>query len=561
MNGFDFLQLQLADPTIDEVAAEYQAVAAAWDAATTPAERSAAFDRWDELRRRLETWEAVVDVHFQQDTRSAEYKRARDYCDRLRPQLTDLAVRFKRKLLDSPHRPELESRFGSHLFDLWKADLLSFNPEIQDDLVRESQLGAEYTERLAAAKLDFQGRTYNHSEIVKFREHLDRSVRHDAERVRWSWYAAERPQLDRIFHDLVRLRHAMARKLGFRDFIGLGYERMKRVDYTQADVARFRQAVRDEVVPLGLEARRRQTADLSLDRLRYWDEALFDPLGNPAPQGDHDWMIGQAQAMFDGLGRGMGEFFRMMVDSHLIDLKSREGKAGGGFCTSLPTYGKPFIYANFNGTKGDVEVFTHEMGHALQAYLSRNQPVADYLFPTYESCEIHSMGLEFLTWPWMDKFFGPDAERFRRIHLLQSLLFLPYGVAVDHFQHLVYASPDASPDDRHAMWQEMERTYLPWRDYGDLPHVDRGGFWQFQRHLYLSPFYYIDYTLAQTCALQLWSRAQRDPAATLDAFIELCKRGGEAPFQQLARSAGLTSPFEAGCLSDVVRQARSTLDL
>lgn len=561
MTAFDFDRLQLADPALADVTAEYQAIDASWDAARSADERRAAFDRWDALRRRLETWEAVVHLHFQQDTRNAEYRRAREYCDGLRPQLTELAVNMKRKLMASPHRGELEARFGAHLFNLWKADLLSFDPAIQEDLVRESRLEAEYVELQASAKLEFRGRTFNHSEIVKFREDQDRGTREAAERVRWGWYAAESERLDRIFDDLVKLRDGMARKLGFRDFIGLGYERMKRVDYDQQDVERFRAAVRDEIVPLGLEARRRQAQELGVESLKYWDEAIFDSRGNPAPQGDHDWMVERALAMFRGLGGGMEEFFRLMVDSHLIDLKSREGKAGGGFCTSFPTYGYPFIFANFNGTKGDVEVFTHEMGHALQAYLSREQPVADYLFPTYESCEIHSMGLEFLTWPWMDEFFGPDAERFRRLHLLQSLLFLPYGVSVDHFQHLVYANPQATPAERHEMWREVERIYLPWRDYGDLPHVARGGFWQFQRHIYLSPFYYIDYTLAQTCALQLWSRAEQDRPATFAAFLALCRRGGEAPFQDLARSAGLTSPFQPNCLSDVVRQARATLGI
>lgn len=560
--NFDFLQLQLADPVVADVRAEYQSIHSDWDSATDSAARYQAFARWNDLRARLETWEAVVQLRFQQDTRKPEYQRAREYCDQIRPQLTELAVAMKRKLLDSHYRAELEARFGEHLFQLWRADLLSFDPAIQDDLVRESQFEAEYTQLLASAKIEFQGRTYNQSEIVKFREHMDRDTRREAERARWSWYAAERPRLDRIYDDLVRLRDGMARKLGFDNFIGLGYQRMKRVDYNQADVERFRQAVRDEVVPLAVELRRRQAANLELDALRFWDEGLFDRLGNPAPQGDHDWMIGRAQEMFDSMGTVFGDFFRLMVDAHLIDLKSREGKAGGGFCTSFPTYGVPFIYANFNGTKGDVEVFTHEMGHALQAYLSREQPVVDYLFPTYESCEIHSMGLEFLTWPWMDRFFGSEgAERFQRIHLTQALLFLPYGVAVDHFQHLVYERPDASPEERHAMWRQMERTYLPWREYGDLPHVCDGGFWQFQRHIYLSPFYYIDYTLAQTCALQLWSRAASDPTSTMQSFLALCRRGGEAAFQELARSAGLVSPFQANCLADVVRQARLTLKI
>jgi M3 family oligoendopeptidase len=351
----------------------------------------------------------------------------------------------------------------------------------------------------------------------------------------------------------------MAQQLGFADYIGLGYKRMKRVDYNQQDVEQFRAEVREHLVPLAAELRTKQAAALGVDKLMFWDDAIHDSAGNPAPHGEHDWMVERATQMFDRMDDKLGGFFRLMVESKLTDLKNRDGKAGGGFCTSFPSYGLPFIFANFNGTKHDVEVFTHEMGHAYQAYQSRNQPLLDYLWPTYESCEIHSMGLEFLTWPHMEQFFEADAERFRRIHLTQGLLFIPYGVAVDHFQHLVYARPEATPAERHAMWQEMERMYLPWRDYGDLPHVAGGGFWQFQRHIYLSPFYYIDYTLAQTCALQLWVRSRKDPAGTLAAYNALCARGGEAPFQELARSAGLVSPFQPGCLRDVAAEAKASL--
>jgi M3 family oligoendopeptidase len=383
--------------------------------------------------------------------------------------------------------------------------------------------------------------------------------RHAAEQVRWSWFEENRSSLDRIFHQQVELRHAMARKLGFENYIGLGYARMKRVDYTQDDVERFRAAVREDLVPLCTELRARQAKRLGVEKLMFWDEAVHDPQGNPAPRDDHDWLVARAQEMFDAMGGGLDDFFRLLRAAELTDLKNRPTKSPGGFCTSFPSVGLPFIFANFNGTKHDVEVFTHEMGHAFQAYQSREQPMVDYLWPTYESCEIHSMGLEFLTWPHMELFFGNDAERFRQIHLEQALLFIPYGVAVDHFQHLVYAWPDATPAERHAMWQQMETMYLPWRDHGDLPHVREGGAWQFQRHIYLNPFYYIDYTLAQTCALQLWARSLQDPAGTLEAYVALCRRGGEAPFQELAQSAGLVSPFQPGCLSAVIRQASSIL--
>jgi M3 family oligoendopeptidase len=272
-------------------------------------------------------------------------------------------------------------------------------------------------------------------------------------------------------------------------------------------------------------------------------------------------MIERAKEMFDDMEGGLGEFFRGMVESGLMDLKTRDGKAGGGFCTSFPSEGQPYIFANFNGTKGDVDVFTHEMGHAYQNYQSRNLPLHDYGWPTADACEVHSMGLEYLTFPQMGRFFGDDADRYRGLHLAQAILFLPYGCAIDHFQHLVYDSPGASAAERHAMWLEVEKMYLPWRDHGDLPHVGKGGFWQIQRHIYLCPFYYIDYTLALTCALQIWAKSTTDRASAVETYEGLCRRGGEAPFQALVRSAGLTSPFDPGALGGAVAQVKSFLDL
>lgn len=470
-------------------------------------------------------------------------------------------MQLKRQLLASPRRAEYEARIGKQAFLLWEADVTTFEPAIEADLVAEARLSAEYTELLASAKLPFDGQILNLEGIGKYTQHADREVRHQAQQVRWQFFERNAEALDRIYGELVQLRHGMARKLGYENYIALGYRRMQRVDYDEKDVERYRDQIAELVVPLAAQIVERQARNLGVDRVYFWDEPVFDPRGNPAPVGDHDWMLAQAQGMFDEMAAPLGDFFRLMVARHLLDLKNRPAKAGGGFCTSFPTYGLPYIFANFNGTKGDVEVFTHEMGHAFQNWQSRSTPVYDYLWPTLESCEIHSMSLEFLSWPYMERFFGDEAERFRTIHLAESLLFLPYGVAVDHFQHLVYAHPEATAAERKRLWQSVEKRYLPWRDYGDLAYPAAGGRWQLQRHIYNSPFYYIDYTLAGCCALQFWAKAQGDYQKALADYVALCRRGGEAPFQELARSAGLVSPFTPGALSSVVEQARRALAL
>jgi M3 family oligoendopeptidase len=555
----DFSQYAVAAPDYDEVAKKYVAVRQQLDA-DDAGQWIAAVETWDRLRRDLYEWQAVTEIRFHQDTRNADYKAAKEQCDRLKPKLIDLDVAVKRRLVENPRRDAVARKFGRHVLDLWQCDIASFDPAIQDDLVRQSKLESEYTELMASAEFDFQGDFLTLSELRKFAEHPDRQIRFSAIKLQSDWFRRNQNKLDRIYDDLVRLRHGMARKLKYENFIGLGYKLMHRVDYDQSDVDVFRREVRDHVVPLCVELKKRQAAALRVEPLMYWDEALHDPRGNPAPCGDHDWMVERAAEMFGSLGSGMDEFFAEMRRRNLMDLKSREGKAGGGFCEGLPQFGMPFIYANFNGTKGDVEVFTHEMGHAFQNYSSRKLPLVDLLWPTSEAAEIHSMSLEYLTWPEMEKFFDDAADRFRKIHLHGAMTFLPYGVAVDHFQHLVYERPSATADQRTAMWLEMEEMYLPWHQYGELMFEASGRRWQAKQHIYVAPFYYIDYTLALTCALQFWLRARKDFDAAMRDYVTLCQRGGGAPFRQLVRSAGLKSPFEPGCLVRVVDAARKHLD-
>jgi len=552
----DIVDISISNPEEEEIASEYRKFEKEMAATTDKKSRLSLVQKWDKLRRQLNTWHELVGLKFEQDTRNQQYRADRKYRDELWPKIIDLEISMKQRLLKPPFRTDIESQYSGQVIALWEADVVTYDPAIQDDLVSESKLQAEYTELMASVQLSFEGKIYNISEILKFTQEPDRQLRHTSQKVLWHWFAEHETELDRIFDDLVSLRTNMAKKLGYNDYIGLAYKKMQRIDYNRDDVEYYRSEIRKFVVPLAQSIREKQRKQLGLEKLYFYDESLFDPAGNPKPQGDHDWVIERGIEMFDKMENSLGKFFRLMNSRHLLDLKSREGKAPGGFCTSFPTYGLPFIFANFNGTKADVEVLIHEMGHAFQSYSSRQQPLSDYLWPTFESCEVHSMSLEFLTWPHMEKFFDEEGgKRFRRMHLEQALLFLPYGAAMDHFQHLIYAQPDASPAQRHAMWLEMEHLYLPWRDWDDLEHPSKGGSWQSKLHIYLFPFYYIDYVLAQCCALQVWLQSENDFEVAMKQYIALCQRGGEASFQELVRSAGLKSPFDKGCLQEVVSSA------
>ncbi|MGE5702539.1 MAG: M3 family oligoendopeptidase, partial [Clostridia bacterium] len=360
--------------------------------------------------------------------------------------------------------------------------------------------------------------------------------------------------------ELVKVRTKIARALGYENFVQLGYARMHRSDYNSEMVANFRRQVKEYIVPIATSLKERQRIRIGLDELKYYDEKFSFKTGNPAPKGDPDWIIANGKKMYAELSPETEEFFTFMMENELMDLVSKKGKAGGGYCTYINDYQAPFIFSNFNGTSGDIDVLTHEAGHAFQVYASRQNILPEYTFPTSEACEIHSMSMEFLTYPWMHLFFEEDVEKYKFSHLSDALEFIPYGVSVDEFQHFVYENPDATPAERKAAWREIERNYLPHRNYDESDYLERGGFWHQQSHIFNIPFYYIDYTLAQICAFQFWKRSNEDSKQAWADYLALCKEGGSKSFLELVKDAKLTSPFEDGCVASVTGFIESYLN-
>ena len=556
-----FSEMPYSRPEVTAIEANAAELIAAWDAATTVDEQLDVIRRWDAQQVELQSNQTLAMVHFQQETKNPEYKTEKVFFDELHPVLLGHDLELLKRVTQSKHRASLEARLGRQAFALWDCFLGTFEPAIADLKREEAALTTEYSEILAAIEVEFDGETVNLSTLRGKYGDPDRSVRARAQQARSKAIGAVAPELDRIYHELTRVRHAMATTLGYDSFVPLGYARMSRTDYTADDVSEFRAQVRQRVVPLAQKIYARRAQALGLDAVEFHDEAVRDQTGVPRPKGDHDWMMQRAIEMFDALGADFGAFFRMMADCELLDLKARNGKAGGGFCANVPRYGVPFIFANFNGTQDDVNVFTHECGHAFQNWSSRDQALLLYQWPTYEAAEIHSMSLEFLTYPYMEAFFGDDAERFIEGHLEDAILFLPYGCAVDEFQHRVYEQPDMTPAERAAIWGEMEKAYLPHRRYTDMQHMESGRLWQQQRHIFAMPFYYIDYCLAQTCALQMWHSASTDRDETMARYRTLCSLGGSKPFTELVAAAGLANPFTAGSLDAVCDAVAQTLDL
>ncbi|MEA4902777.1 M3 family oligoendopeptidase [Desulfitobacterium sp.] len=512
------------------------------------------------LRENFESMYELVQIRHSVDTTDRFYEEEQEYFDENSPIYEGLISEYYRALVNSLFRNELEAKWGKQLFRIAELTLKTFKPEIIENLQLENKLESEYLKLIASAKIQFEGEERNLSGLGPFLQSPDREMRRKANRAKYSFFTEHEDELDAIFNQLVNVRTEIAKKLGYDNYVELGYARMLRSDYTPEMVAQFRKQVEMEIVPVATKLRERQRRRLGLDQLMYYDEKLIFPEGNANPKGTPEWIIENGRRMYSELSPETHEFFNYMLEHELLDLVTQKGKAGGGYCTYISKYQSPFIFSNFNGTSGDVDVLTHEAGHAFQVYCSRNFAVPEYHWPTYESCEIHSMSMEFFAWPWMELFFKDEADKYRFTHLSEALLFIPYGVAVDEFQHFVYSYPEATPDERKKAWRNIEKKYLPYRIYGDNEYLERGGFWHQQGHIFSSPFYYIDYTLAQLCAFQFWKRSRENHKQAWEDYNKICHVGGSLSFLEIVKTANLISPFEEGSIHSVIGVIEEWLD-
>ena len=519
-----------------------------------------AFDEIIKLRNHIETMQTLVSVRHSIDTNDEFYDKENEYMDEISPILFGFTNDFYKALVNSKFKDELIQKYGKFLFDLAENTLKTFSPEIIPDAQEENRLSSKYSKLIASAKIDFDGKELNLSQMVPYTQSKDRNIRIEAAKKVAQFFAENQDEFDNIYDSLVKVRTRMAQKMGYKNFVEFGYKQLSRLEYDAKMVEGYRKQVLENIVPLHTELRERQGKRLGVDKLKFYDEAIKFNSGNADPHGSPEWILNNGKTMYKELSKETDEFFTFMTENNLLDLLSKKGKMSGGYCTYIPEHKAPFIFANFNGTSHDIDVLTHEAGHAFQVYQSRRFEVPEYLWPSYEACEIHSMSMEFLTWPWMNLFFENDTDKYKFIHLSEALLFIPYGVTVDEFQHWVYENPEATPKERREKWIEIEKKYLPTRDYGEVEELKNGIFWFRQGHIFSSPFYYIDYTLAQVCAFQFWIKSRENREKAWQDYLNLCKLGGSKPFFELMKSANLKNPFEEGTLAFVIPKIKEYLD-
>ena len=494
------------------------------------------------------------------DTSDEFYDKENEFLNEKTPELMPSLLAFSNAVYDSRFKPDFVAEFGEQMFAEIELRRKSFSEKNIPLLQKEARLCNEYEKIIASADILFDGKHLNLYGIMSYFENPDRNVRHDAYKAYSKFYESNEENFERIWDELIKVRTEMGKNLGFENYIPLGYMNQGRTDYDEKDVAAFREQVREELVPFCAKLYEAQAKRIGVDKVKAYDEAYLFNDGNAVPVGDDDFLIEQAREMYHDMSKETGEFVDFMLGHDLLDVKNKPKKASTGYMTGLNSIKAPFVFSCFNHTTGDVQVLTHEFGHAFAGYMAmRNQPVSTYYSESTDIAEIHSMSMEQFAYPYAEKFFGDKADKFRFSHLQEALTFVPFGVAVDEYQHIVYANPELTPKQRTAEWKKLEEKYMPWREYDDIDFFAKGGWWYHKIHIFLYPFYYINYTLTTMGAMEFKKKMHEDKESAWKDYLKLCKVGGSLGYKETLKYANLSLPFEKGSVKRAVSYAEDIL--
>ncbi len=508
------------------------------------------------------TMATLVQIRHTVDTSDEFYEKEDEYIHQNYPELMPYMQAFNMALLNSPFKGDIDKEYGEQFLKAVKLSANSFSEKNISLLQEESELLNRYQKLTAGCKISFNGEECNLYGILKYFSAPDRETRKAAAQKYADFFAANDEELGAIFDRLVKIRHQMGLNMGFKNFIPLGYMQQGRLDYGEKEVAAFRAQVKEELVPFCEKLYKAQAKRIGVDKVRFYDEQLIFLGGNAVPIGNGAYLVEQARKMYHDMSRETGEFIDFMLEHELMDLENKPHKAATGYMTTLSDYKAPFVYSCFNGTTGDVDVLTHEMGHAFAGFMAmRTQPLQALWYEPTDIAEIHSMSMEQFAYPYAELFFGDKAEQYRFQHLQEALTFVPFGVAVDEFQHVVYENPEMTPAERTAAWSALEKKYMPWRDYGEENEFFTGGGWWYHKlHIFHYPFYYINYTLTTMGALEFKKKQAENKAACWQDYMTLCRVGGSLGYLDTLRAAKLAIPFEKGGVKRAVSYAIDILN-
>ncbi len=553
-------QMQYVRQTKEHLLEEVAKLDKMYSEATTIEQFMVAFEEHKQFQKEMRTHMTLASVRFAGNVNDPFYIAEAEYYDEAMPAVGAKMAQLSMHYLSSPLRAELEKILPSVVFTNLQMRVEASNPILVEDNIALNKINTEYTKLCSNLVFDFRGEKNTLATIAKYFADPDRATRKEAYTVFGQAIADNGDKFDEIFDRMVALRTSMAHKVGDSNFMHLAGLNMQRNCYTREDIAKFRANVAKYLVPLATKVKDKVAAEQGWESQHIYDSTVFTTV-EPKPIGTVDEIFDNASKMYNEMSAHTGKLFDTMVADECFDVVAREGKRGGGFCTEIPNNGTPYIFSNFNGSQGDIDVLTHEFGHAFAASKSLEIPSAFLSRYSMETAEVHSMSMEFFAYPWIDKFFGEATDEYKFNHIAGGLTFIPYGTIVDYFQELVYTKPDMTPAERNATYNKLEKQFLPWCDTTGIPGLEDGRRWQRQLHIYGMPFYYIDYCLAQFTAFQFLSWSLSDYDKAFAGYVDFVSKGGTKTFTELVADSGLDSPFEEASFIKVVASIEKCLGL
>lgn len=560
MKDIKLSQMPYVRPDKDSVIAKLNELIEKYKNSNTAEEELAILREYCAYMEDISTNFTLGEIRYSLNTKDEFYEKEVEYLEEIGPIVGFVDSEFKKLIVESKNRSELEKVFPQSFFKDIELQISITDEKLIPLQQEEAKITQEYMKLLAGITMEFNGETLNPAGIAKYATNLDRNLRKGAYETLGNEYMKIKDQLDDIYDRLVDVRTRQGKVLGYENYSKLGYANMGRICYGKEEIAAFRSNVLKYIVPLVAKIKAKIKEELGLDELRFYDDAMYSTK-DTNPYGDIEEKFDAAQKMYDEMCPDASKLFRRMRECETFDVVTREGKSAGGYETGIPAYKIPFIFANFNGSNDDVSTFTHEFGHALNEYFNLQLE----FYPLYqlkmETAECHSMSMEFLTYPWMKNFFKDRTDDFIYMHIASALSFIPYGTIVDAFQQYVYDNPSLSKEDRINYWKSLEKDFLPYMNNEGLPFYGDGRRWQRQQHIYESPFYYIDYCLAQFTAFQFLAESQKDYDAALKKYLTFSKLGPTKTYTELISLSGLKSPFEEDSFKEVISTIEKILKL
>jgi len=419
--------------------------------------------------------------------------------------------------------------------------------------LKEENLRVDQQKVTGAMTVTFKGSEYTIQQIGKFMDENDRATRQAAWELSANRYLQDRSKLDDIFDRLLKLRQEEARNAGFADYRAYAFRQRERFDYGVEECLQFHEAVEKVVTPLSRQLQERRRKAMGLEKLRPWDLAV-DPQGRPPlrPFSTPAQLVEGCREILNRVHPDFGKLLAFLHEHELLDLESRKGKAPGGYQTILAEYRLPFIFMNAVGVHGDVATLLHESGHAVHSMECQKEPLLAYRGAGAEFSELASQGMELLGSEHYEVFYSPaDAERARLKEMEDHLRFFCWCERIDAFQHWVYTHPGHSVEERQAQWLDLNRRFGGIEDITGYEDWAKSS-WHRQLHIFLYPFYYIEYGISLLGALQVWTAAQKDKASAIAAFRRGLALGGSRPLPELFSAAGLRFDFSEQTIKPLI---------